>query len=180
MTHSNDPETRPGGRPENRPVLTDPEVLQALAHPVRLDVLSYLMAEGPATASQAARAVGDTPSNVSYHVRALARHGLVEPVPAGDGRTRPWRATITGFDFSRDADADSPTGRGTAAVMAAAVAGDQRRVRDYLAHRDQVSARWREVDVYAGYRLRVTPDELARLDRSAGRPDPAADCRAAR
>ena len=66
--------------PEARPLLTDPDVLETLAHPVRLDVLTYLIADGPATASQCARAVGDTPSNCSYHVRMLARHGLVEPV----------------------------------------------------------------------------------------------------
>ena len=43
---------------EKRPLLTDPEVLEALAHPVRLDLLSYLMSDGPATASACARAVG--------------------------------------------------------------------------------------------------------------------------
>ncbi len=73
---------------EARPLLTDPDVLETLAHPVRLDVLTYLIADGPATASQCARAVGDTPSNCSYHVRMLARHGLVEPV-AGDRRAHP-------------------------------------------------------------------------------------------
>src|ERR1700759_5782882 len=82
---------------ERRPVLTDPEVLEALAHPVRLDLLTYLMSDGPASASQCARAVGDTPSNSSYHLRTLARHGLVEPVQSPDRRQRPWRATITGF-----------------------------------------------------------------------------------
>lgn len=61
---------------ERRVNLTDPAVVDALAHPVRLDVLGYLMSVGPATASQCARAVGDTPSNCSYHLRVLASHGL--------------------------------------------------------------------------------------------------------
>ena len=82
---------------DTRPVLTDPEVLEALAHPVRLDLLTYLMSDGPATASVCARAVGDTPSNCSYHLRALAGHGLVERASSRDGRERPWRATITGL-----------------------------------------------------------------------------------
>ena len=82
---------------ERRTQLTDPAVLDALAHPVRLDVLGHLMSAGPATASQCARAVGDTPSNCSYHLRVLAAHGLVEPDGSGDGRSRPWRATVTGF-----------------------------------------------------------------------------------
>jgi DNA-binding transcriptional ArsR family regulator len=149
--------------PEARPLLTDPDVLETLAHPVRLDVLTYLIADGPATASQCARAVGDTPSNCSYHVRMLARHGLVEAVTSSDGRTRPWRATITGFAIDPDPDPATPGGRGAAAVMAASVASDQRRLRDYLEHRDRVSPAWREADVYAGYTLRVTPDELRSL-----------------
>src|ERR1700759_2550941 len=125
---------------ERRPVLTDPDVLEALAHPVRLDLLTYLMANGPASASACARAVGDTPSNSSYHLRTLARHGLVEPAEATDRRQRPWRATITGFDLDPVPDPGTPTGRGTAAVMAASLALEQRLVRAYLVQPDPVAA----------------------------------------
>jgi DNA-binding transcriptional ArsR family regulator len=145
---------------ERRPVLTDPEVLEALAHPVRLDLLSYLMSDGPASASVCARAVGDTPSNCSYHLRTLARHGLVEPVESPDRRQRPWRATITGFTLAPVADPSTPEGRGTAAVMAASLALQQRLLRDYLSHRDSVPAAWREVDLASNYTLRIAPDEL--------------------
>ena len=122
---------------EQRPLLTDPEVLEALAHPVRLDLLSYLMSDGPATASVCARAVGDNPSNCSYHLRALARHGLVRPAGSRDGRERPWRATITGFETARSGPGTAEA-EGTAAVMAASVALDQRLERDYLVHRDEI------------------------------------------
>ena len=145
---------------ERRPVLTDPEVLEALAHPVRLDLLTYLMANGPASASTCARAVGDTPSNCSYHLRTLARHGLVERVESADRRQRPWRATITGFTLEPHADPATPSGRGTAAVMAASLALEQRLLRDYLSHRDSVPAAWREVDLASSYTLRISPDEL--------------------
>src|ERR1700760_1716779 len=107
---------------ERRPVLTDPEVLEALAHPVRLDLLSYLMSNGPASASECARAVGDTPSNSSYHRRTLARRGLVERVESADRRQRPWRATITGFDMNLDAAPTRREGRGAGAGAAAAPA----------------------------------------------------------
>ena len=148
---------------ERRPVLTDPEVLEALAHPVRLDLLSYLMSNGPATASACARAVGDTPSNCSYHLRTLARHELVEPVASADRRQRPWRATITGFALDQDADPSTRSGRGAAAVMAASVALQQRLLRDYLSQRDSVPAAWREVDLASQYTLRITPGELRQL-----------------
>jgi DNA-binding transcriptional ArsR family regulator len=145
---------------ERRPVLTDPEVLEALAHPVRLDLLTYLMANGPASASTCARAVGDTPSNCSYHLRTLARHGLVERVESADRRQRPWRATITGFTLEPHADPATPSGRGTAAVMAASLALEQRLLRDYLSHRDSVPAAWREGDLASSYTLRISPAEL--------------------
>jgi DNA-binding transcriptional ArsR family regulator len=145
---------------ERRPVLTDPDVLEALAHPVRLDLLTYLMANGPASASTCARAVGDTPSNSSYHLRTLAGHGLVERVESDDRRQRPWRATITGFALDPHADPATPSGRGTAAVMSASLALEQRLLRDYLSHRDSVPATWREVDLASSYTLRISPDEL--------------------
>jgi len=149
--------------PARRPVLTDPEVLEALAHPVRLDLLSYLMSNGPASASECARAVGDTPSNSSYHLRTLARHGLVERVESVDRRRRPWRATITGFDMNLDAAPASREGRGAAAVLAASLALEQRLLRDYLSRRDAVPARWRDADVASTYTLRMTPGELKAL-----------------
>jgi DNA-binding transcriptional ArsR family regulator len=149
--------------PGQRPVLTDPEVLETLAHPVRLDVLTYLIANGPATASACARAVGDTPSNCSYHVRALARHGLVEPADSPDRRQRPWRATITGFSMDAGVDPDTPEGQGTAAVLSASVALEQRLLREYLSHRDDVAPDWREADISSSYTLRLTPAELDEL-----------------
>ena len=150
--------------PERRPLLTDAEVLAALAHPVRLDLLTYLMAAGPATASTCARAVGDTPSNCSYHLRTLARHGLVEPVHSDDGRQRPWRATITGFDIEPNVDPDTPQGRSNAAIMSASLALEQGLLRDYVAHRDQVSDAWREADNVSSYTVHVTPAELSELN----------------
>ena len=65
---------------QTRRTVGEPDELAALAHPLRLDLLNHLMSSGPATASQCARAVDDTPSNCSYHLRYLARYGLVEPV----------------------------------------------------------------------------------------------------
>ncbi|HEY5189364.1 MAG TPA: helix-turn-helix domain-containing protein [Solirubrobacteraceae bacterium] len=150
---------------ETRPLLTDPEVLEALAHPVRLDVLQYLISNGPATASACARAVGDSPSNCSYHLRVLARTGLVTPADARDGRERPWQAMITGFEIEPDADPASAAGRGADAVRAASLALDQRRLRDYLTHRDQTTPAWRRADLYSTYVIRVTPAQLAALGR---------------
>jgi DNA-binding transcriptional ArsR family regulator len=143
--------------PERRPKLADPAVVDALAHPVRLDVLGYLMSAGPATASECARAVGDSPSNCSYHLRVLAAHGLVEPDDSGDGRSRPWRTNLTGFTVDLDPDA------GATAMLAASVELDHSLARKYLRNHDEVPERWRRVDSHASYGLALSPDELAEV-----------------
>jgi DNA-binding transcriptional ArsR family regulator len=147
--------------PETRRRITEPEALEALAHPVRLELINHLMADGPATASACARAVGDTPSNCSYHLRVLAKVGLVGEVDSDDGRERPWRALITGFDTS--VDDEGPMTPQAAALLAVSLQRDQRMVRDHLARRDELPRRWRSADVYAAYSLRLTPRELTEL-----------------
>ncbi|HEY7225066.1 MAG TPA: helix-turn-helix domain-containing protein [Micromonosporaceae bacterium] len=149
---------------ERRVTIDEPRAMAALTHPVRLDLLTYLMASGAATASQCARAVGDTPSNCSYHLRVLARLGLVGPEESTDGRERPWRALVTGFSVEGFQDEpDSPRARGAAALQAVAVQRDHQLVRDYLANRDRVPKRWRAADGYGTYTLRMTPAELNAL-----------------
>ena len=89
---------------EARVHLEDPDAIAALTHPVRWKLLNYLMSSGPATASQGARAVGDTPSNCSYHLRTLAKYGWVEADGSADARERPWRALVTGFSLEQPGD----------------------------------------------------------------------------
>ena len=141
---------------EHRRQITEPEALDALAHPIRLELINFLMASGPATASVCARAVGDTPSNCSYHLRRLAKVGLVEETASSDGRERPWRALVTGFDTpDRTPGGDR--------LIAMSVQRDQQLARDYLAKRDQVDEVWKQADGYATYTLRMSPAELTAL-----------------
>jgi DNA-binding transcriptional ArsR family regulator len=144
---------------ETRRRITEPAALQALAHPVRLELIDYLMSQGPATASTCARAVGDTPSNCSYHLRTLAKAGLVEEAASRDGRERPWRALMTGFD----ADVEGEMSPEAAELLVLQLQRDQRMVREHLARRDALPKRWRSADVYSTYTLRLDPNELRDL-----------------
>jgi len=150
------------GREERR-TITEPETVRALAHPVRLELLTYLMTNSPATASQCARAVGDTPSNCSYHLRALAKVSLVAAVESDDGRERPWRALVTGISVRPDADPASPEGRQAAAIAALTLQRDQRLLREHLARRGKMPPNWLDADQYGTYTLRVSPAELRDL-----------------
>jgi DNA-binding transcriptional ArsR family regulator len=147
---------------ETRILLSDPAVLDALSHPVRLDVLGYLMSEGTATASVCARAVGDTPSNCSYHLRVLAKHGLVEQQASSDGRERPWKATITGLAIEQSDD-EAGNDAANAAMLSASLQLDHQLAREHLRSRESLPQEWRHLDAHAAYGLRVTPDELKQI-----------------
>ena len=90
-----------------------PRAMRALAHPVRLAILSRLQGYGPSTATALAPLVGATPSVTSWHLRHLAEHGLVRDADVeSDGRQRWWEAAGTGFRFtppSDDAGRDAAT-----------------------------------------------------------------------
>lgn len=111
--------------------ITDPQAMRALAHPVRLAVLTFLQRNGPATATVLAPHVGATPSVTSWHLRHLATYGLVIDAPAdevpGDRRQRWWKAVARGFRFEATGEDDS----------AAAALADQM----YVAAREQAE-RW--------------------------------------
>jgi DNA-binding transcriptional ArsR family regulator len=73
----------------------DPRVLRAIAHPARRRILSELYAGGSLRAADVARTL-DMPANqASFHLRQLAKYGLVEEAPeeARDKRDRVWRMT---------------------------------------------------------------------------------------
>src|SRR5579862_2975167 len=69
----------------------DAAQLRALAHPLRLQLLAVLRVEGPATASQLARRLGESSGATSYHLRALHRAGMIEEAEQRNGRERWWQ-----------------------------------------------------------------------------------------
>ena len=86
--------------------MTDPRALRALAHPLRLSLLTLLRTEGPLTATQAGELLGESSASCSFHLRQLAKYGLAEEAGGGRGRERPWRATAMLTDVP--AVAESP------------------------------------------------------------------------
>jgi len=86
--------------PKKRTVtLTDPRALRAMAHPTRLELIGLLRRGGPLTATQAGEQIGESPASCSFHLRQLAKYGLVEEAGGGRGRERPWRATAISTEW---------------------------------------------------------------------------------
>ena len=79
--------------------LTDPRALRAMAHPTRLELIGLLRRGGPLTATQAGDRIGESPASCSFHLRQLAKYGLVEEAGGGRGRERPWRATAISTEW---------------------------------------------------------------------------------
>ena len=73
--------------------LTDPRLMRAIAHPVRMALLEAMeQAEARTlTATQASELLGESPANCAFHLRTLAKYGFVEEAGGGQGRERPWR-----------------------------------------------------------------------------------------
>ncbi len=152
-------------KPENVLRVTDPRALQALAHPTRVSLLDHLMAVGPRTASQCAKAVGESASTCSWHMRQLARFGFVERVASDDGRERPWRATATGFAYD-PSDTDE---RLQGAVLTTQLRAEEEALLRHLAARDELPQPWRDASAVHTFHLLMTPDELAALESQLDR-----------
>jgi DNA-binding transcriptional ArsR family regulator len=158
-------------RTERRMEITDGAVLAALAHPRRVAQLYQLKALGSRTASQCAQALGETPANCSYHLRQLAKVGLVTRDEAGNGRERPWRSVYTGLDLHPAVDDPDPdvvtAARATRAALANAEIEEHARLaRQYLRLEQRAPREWRDAGQMASYSLRLTADELAGLARA--------------
>ena len=68
----------------------DAPTLKALAHPLRVQILRLLELQERASVTGLAEELGETTGAVSYHLRQLARHGLVEEVEDdGEPATEP-------------------------------------------------------------------------------------------
>jgi DNA-binding transcriptional ArsR family regulator len=142
------------------------EALAALAVPARLALLNHLLAAGPRTASQCASIVGESASNCSWHLRVLAKVGLVEPAPApdGDARMRPWQATAVGFDLSGDDDPAVTVVKTALAGMSVQHADDL--YQRYLARQELLPSEWTRASSANGYAVELTPEELEALVES--------------
>jgi DNA-binding transcriptional ArsR family regulator len=174
VTVSPEPSPEPGdvvpapgepGSAENPLKITDPRVMRALAHPARIAMLQHLVIDGPATATDCAEFAGLSPSACSYHLRALARYGLVEedPASAADGRHRPWRARFTALQFSDHPD-ESVAIRAAGRLLQESVRARVEEVRiQYHDRESEYPPAWRAAASEHMDVLHVTPEELAEI-----------------
>ncbi|MPY36029.1 helix-turn-helix transcriptional regulator [Streptomyces adustus] len=156
-------ESRAGSRS-----VTDVGTLKALAHPLRMRLYRGLCVAERATASQLAEQVDEAVSLVSYHLRKLAAHGLIQEAEAQseDGRERWWQPASEGVTI-RDRDFRDAPERVAAHLAATRLFHDQRAemYRRYLDERSTWGPEWNAAAPDSESLLRLTPAELDELRR---------------
>jgi DNA-binding transcriptional ArsR family regulator len=145
--------------------ITDPKVMRALAHPARIAIVEHLGSTGEAvSATQCAGLVDLSPSATSYHLRELAKVGLVEEAPSrGDGRERLWRSTASGLTLEGDLD-EPETRRSQQELVDVYLARDFARLREWFGRQHEEPRAWRDAATLLGPMLLMTAEELVALN----------------
>ncbi len=143
--------------------LTDPRALRAYAHPVRMALVGLLRTEGPLTATRAAELLGESSGTCSFHLRQLAKYGLVEEAGGGTGREKPWRATTTSTVWEAPGDGTPETA--AAAGLLSTVLAEQyfEQLMRWLEASPDEPAEWQQAARLGDRILYVTPAELEEL-----------------
>jgi DNA-binding transcriptional ArsR family regulator len=117
------------------------------------------------SATECAALVGLSPSATSYHLRELAKYGLVEQAPSrGDGRERLWRSTSTSLWIAGDVEQPEALAA-ERALIDLYMTRDKERLREWADRQPQESPEWRDAAAMMGQRLLVTAEELLELNK---------------
>jgi len=158
---SGDGDEKARGRTVTR--LTDARALRAYAHPVRMALMGLLRTEGPLTATRAAELLGESSGTCSFHLRQLAKYGLVEEAGGGTGREKPWRATTTSTVWDAAGD-DSPETAAAASLLSTIIAGQYfEQLTRWLEASPGEPTEWQQAAMLGDRILYVTPAELEEL-----------------
>ncbi|RBQ15431.1 transcriptional regulator [Spongiactinospora rosea] len=147
--------------------VTDPRTLKAVAHPLRLRLLSLLRTDGPATASELARRVAESSGLTSYHLRELAKYDFIEEDPdQRDARERRWRAVHRYLSWDNAEMAATEEGRAAvAAIRQRQIELLIRSNEEFEAQAATWSAAWIEAAGISDDVVRLTPATLTELYR---------------
>lgn len=147
--------------------LTDPRALRAVAHPTRLKLIALLRRMGPLTATQAGERIGESPSGCSFHLRSLAKWGLVEEAGGGRGRERPWQATASGTEWAARGPSEEVDEAGDLLTRVVVERWFEEAVQ-WVDRRHGESREWANAAIAGDRMIAVTPAELEDIDRRIG------------
>lgn len=151
--------------PNSRRVIEidDAARMRALSHPARLAIIEHLTDGVTATATELASVVGLSPSATSYHLRALAKGGLIrEAEGRGDGRERLWRGMADGIRFDDEAIAEADRDEAYS-LLGAIIAWQDAQAQRYYTSLPTMPRDWQEGSTSSSARIVITAAELREL-----------------
>jgi DNA-binding transcriptional ArsR family regulator len=170
----------PTDRPRQLETLhvSDPEMLRALAHPLRQRLLLALVTRGHGRAADLADVVDAPANSISFHLRALAKAGLIVEAPdlARDRRDRVWRAVAEKFQVEAEGPGADAVGKPILRWLQALFARDAERLVGGADDVHRVSAGplilSRSEASALGDELQEVVDRWAERSRDGGRDEP--------
>ncbi|MHA7283656.1 helix-turn-helix domain-containing protein [Arthrobacter sp. TMS2-4] len=146
----------------------DGAALKALAHPLRIQLLEVLSSYGPQTACSIAKRVGESSGSTSYHLRQLARYGLVREVEdRGSARERWWERPRGSLTLSTpELEQDPTTREATRQVNRQFERGRAEALATFMASGcEAVPPEWADAAMIATMNAHLTAEQLATLAR---------------
>jgi DNA-binding transcriptional ArsR family regulator len=144
----------------------DAAALKALAHPMRVQIHRILALRGQVSVTSLADELGESTGATSYHLRQLARHGLVEQCdpPEGGGRQRWWRMAVDeihmkGFEFLENPETSEAVGF----LLREYQQDRSRKLANWYATATQWPAEWQRASSDADGRLELNPKQTRAL-----------------
>ncbi len=125
-------------------------------------LVGLLRMSGPLTATQAAELTGQSVASCSYHLRMLAKYGLVDEARGGTGREKPWRATARYTSWPDDAD-DPAVAEASKALSTTVAELWFERITRAIETRDALPGEWREAEEFGDAVVWLTAAELTSL-----------------
>lgn len=144
----------------------DTGALRALAHPLRVRIYDILSQYGPQTASSLAERLGESSGSTSYHLRALAKHDLIqECTDRGVGRERWWERPVGGVSFANPDAMTTPAGRAaTQVVMNEFLRNRNEQLLDFINRGiGGETEMWQEATLVSTATARLTPEQSKEL-----------------
>src|SRR5262245_42047977 len=120
-----------------------------------MTLIRLLRSRGPHTATQAAEATGESVATCFFHLRQLAKYGLVEQVEGDHGRAKPWRATALTTKWVDD-PSDPALSAAVSVLDTAMLDRYHERGRQWLERRTDEPAAWRKAALESDWILHVT------------------------
>ncbi len=152
----------PKQQQDDKIVLSDPRAIRALAHPARLAIIEALFPGDELTATECASLTGLSPSATSYHLKALARWGIVEAGQArADGRDRPWKAKGRSIEVSSQVPQATVLAEG--AVLETFLDRNRALIAEFLDRQANEPPEWRDAVELASSDYWLTAEELAEV-----------------